>query len=136
MIKTVLSFSGIAIGILVIFLLSKYSIFSGHIGIEFVLITIAIIFLILGMYLSKRKKGTTTQVPIKNLREQLKAYKISDREYEILQKIAEGYSNREIGEQLFISENTIKTHVSSLFQKLNVKRRTQAIQKAKELQIL
>lgn len=61
---------------------------------------------------------------------------LSKREYEILVKISEGLSNREIAEKLFVSESTIKSHASNLFVKLNVKRRTQAIQKAKEWNIL
>ena len=57
---------------------------------------------------------------------------ITPREYEILGLIAEGLSNREIAERLFVSENTVKTHSSRLFDKLNAKRRTQAVQLAKE----
>ena len=57
---------------------------------------------------------------------------ITPRELEILQAIAEGLSNREIADKLFVSENTVKTHSSRLFEKLNAKRRTQAVQIAKE----
>ncbi|NJO00897.1 MAG: DNA-binding response regulator, partial [Bacteroidia bacterium] len=61
---------------------------------------------------------------------------LSNREYEILGLIAQGYSNQEIADQLFISLPTVKTHSSNLFSKLDVKRRTQAVQRAKELNIL
>ena len=64
------------------------------------------------------------------------ALEISKREYEVLQKIADGLSNKEIAEALFLSESTIKTHVSSLLVKLDAKRRTQAVQIAKSLQII
>ena len=57
---------------------------------------------------------------------------ITPRELEILTAIAEGLSTREIAEKLFVSENTVKTHASRLFDKLNAKRRTQAVQIAKE----
>jgi DNA-binding CsgD family transcriptional regulator len=57
---------------------------------------------------------------------------ITPRELEILQAIAAGLSNREIAEKLFVSENTVKTHSSRLFDKLQAKRRTQAVQIAKE----
>ena len=57
---------------------------------------------------------------------------ITPRELEILQAIAAGMSNREIAEKLFVSENTVKTHSSRLFDKLQAKRRTQAVQIAKE----
>lgn len=56
---------------------------------------------------------------------------ISPRELEVLQLMADGYSNHEIAERLFVSLNTIKTHSSRLFEKLEVKRRTQAVEKAK-----
>jgi DNA-binding CsgD family transcriptional regulator len=61
---------------------------------------------------------------------------ITPRELEILGLIAEGLSNREIGERLFVSENTVKTHSSRLFEKLDVSRRTQAVQKGKELGLI
>ncbi|MFI5218476.1 MAG: response regulator transcription factor [Bacteroidia bacterium] len=61
---------------------------------------------------------------------------ISSRELEVLQLMAEGLSNHEIGERLFVSLNTIKTHTSRLFEKLEVKRRTQAIEKAKRLALI
>ena len=57
---------------------------------------------------------------------------ITPREHEILQLIAAGLSNREIAERLYVSENTVKTHSSRLFDKLQAKRRTQAVQIAKE----
>ena len=57
---------------------------------------------------------------------------ITPRELEILAAIAEGLSTREIAEKLFVSENTVKTHSSRLFEKLNAKRRTQAVQIAKD----
>jgi len=57
---------------------------------------------------------------------------ITPRELEILEVMAAGYSNREIAERLFVSENTVKTHAGRLFEKLSARRRTQAVQRAKE----
>jgi NarL family two-component system response regulator LiaR len=57
---------------------------------------------------------------------------ITRRELEILQLIAAGLSNREIAERLYVSENTVKTHSGRLFEKLDAKRRTQAVQRGKE----
>jgi NarL family two-component system response regulator LiaR len=57
---------------------------------------------------------------------------ITPRELEILEAMAAGLSNREIGERLFVSENTVKTHAARLFDKLSARRRTQAVQLAKE----
>ena len=57
---------------------------------------------------------------------------ITPRELEILEAMAAGLSNREIGERLFVSENTVKTHAARIFEKLSARRRTQAVQLAKE----
>lgn len=57
---------------------------------------------------------------------------ITRRELEILEAIAAGLSNREIAEKLFVSENTVKTHAARVLDKLNARRRTQAVQLAKE----
>ena len=61
---------------------------------------------------------------------------ITPRELEILGLIAQGLSNREIGERLFVSENTVKTHTSRLFEKLGVNRRVQAVQKGREWRLI
>ena len=61
---------------------------------------------------------------------------ITKRELEILSLIASGLSNREIAEKLFVSENTVKTHSSRLFEKMNAKRRTQAVQIGKEVGLI
>jgi DNA-binding CsgD family transcriptional regulator len=57
---------------------------------------------------------------------------ITPRELEILEAMAAGLSNREIGARLFVSENTVKTHAARLFEKLSARRRTQAVQLGKE----
>jgi ATP/maltotriose-dependent transcriptional regulator MalT len=61
---------------------------------------------------------------------------ITPRELEILGLIAGGLSNREIAARLFVSENTVKTHSSRVFDKLGAKRRTQAVQLGKELGLI
>lgn len=61
---------------------------------------------------------------------------ITARELEVLEQIASGLSNREIAERLYVSENTVKTHSARVFAKLNVKRRTQALQLAKEAHLI
>jgi NarL family two-component system response regulator LiaR len=67
---------------------------------------------------------------------ELNKLNLSKRELEVLQLMAEGLSNQEIAASLFVSLNTIKTHSSKLFEKLDVKRRTQAVEKAKRLSII
>jgi Response regulator containing a CheY-like receiver domain and an HTH DNA-binding domain len=66
---------------------------------------------------------------------ELKKLNLTTREYEVLQLITQGYRNAEIAEKLFLSLSTVKTHVSNLFVKMDVKTRTQAVEKANRLRI-
>ena len=102
---------------------------------------VAAIFAALGVWLGLRMTGRTTEKEIVVVREtrpfvvdqaRLEQLGITPREYEILTHIAAGKSTREIAETLFVSENTVKTHSSRLFTKLDARRRTQAVQIAKE----
>lgn len=61
---------------------------------------------------------------------------LTPRELEILQLMADGLSNREIAERVFVSENTVKTHSSRVFDKLGARRRTQAVQLGKSLRLI
>jgi DNA-binding CsgD family transcriptional regulator len=61
---------------------------------------------------------------------------LSKRELEILSLLAQGHSNQEIAAKLFVSLSTVKTHIQNLFEKLDVKRRTQAVEKAKRLNLI
>jgi two-component system, NarL family, response regulator LiaR len=108
---------------------------------------IALIFMALGIWLTlklaKPKIVLQTKVVEKeifitkpenfelNLKE-VERLGLSKRELEVLDLMSEGLSNQEIAERLFVSLNTIKTHCSNLFVKLDVKRRTQAVEKAKK----
>ena len=67
---------------------------------------------------------------------QVEALGLTPRELEMLELVAAGWSNREIAEKGFVSENTVKTHLSRVFDKLGAKRRTQAVQRGKELGLL
>lgn len=134
--KTIFVFSSLIISLLILFKLGKYSYVSGDVSLEIVIALIAIVFFIIGVYINKRtlreQKKSSTVIDYKKI-EQLG---ISKREYEVLVQISNGLSNKEIADRLFVSESTIKTHVSNLLVKLDAKRRTQAVQKAKNLQIL
>jgi DNA-binding CsgD family transcriptional regulator len=66
----------------------------------------------------------------------LSQLELSKRELEILNLMARGHSNEEIASKLFVSLSTVKTHNQNLFEKLNVKRRTQAIEKARRLKLI
>lgn len=61
---------------------------------------------------------------------------ISDCELEVLEQVAKGLSNQQIADTLFVSVNTVKTHLKNLYEKLEVKRRTQAVEKARELKLI
>ncbi|MEM6721864.1 MAG: response regulator transcription factor [Bacteroidota bacterium] len=135
--KTIFIFGVLIISLLTLFQLSKYSIFSGNKSLEYIIAAIAIVFFFVGLYINKRKSSLETSVPTTEINTQkIEDVGLSKREYEVLCKLAKGHSNKEIASLLFVSESTIKTHVSNVYTKLDVKRRTQAIQKAKELQIL
>jgi DNA-binding CsgD family transcriptional regulator len=106
---------------------------------------IALLFAVLGIWLGlKLTKNKETiivrEVPAPQsftLNEtRLRELGITRRELEILGLIAGGLSNREIAEKLFVSENTVKTHSSRLFEKLSARRRTQAVQVGKELGLI
>lgn len=107
---------------------------------------IALLFTALGIWLALKlnKPKIETKVIEKavivndfNFNETAMAYLgLSKRELDVLQLMAEGLSNQEIAERLFVSLNTIKTHTSNLFEKLGVKRRTQAVEKAKRLSLI
>lgn len=68
-------------------------------------------------------------------KEEINNLNLSSRELEVLALVAQGMSNSEIAEKLFLSLSTIKTHVSNLFVKMDVKRRTQLIEKSRRLKI-
>ncbi len=117
--------------------------------------TIALLFTLLGVWLSRKifspKKETQIIEKEKIVEKEIfitgtqpfvlnkKAFEETDlsaRELEVLELIAKGLSNQEIASALFVSVNTIKTHVTNLFYKLEVTRRTQAVEKAKKLSII
>ncbi len=110
---------------------------------------IALTFAALGIWLGLKLTGTKQMIVVKEVpvavaaggpfiadekkREDLG---ITRREFEILELIAQGMSNREIAEKLYVSENTVKTHSSRVFDKLGARRRTQAVQLGKEFGLL
>jgi len=82
------------------------------------------------------KEVTPAAGPFVASAEQLDRTGLTPREHEILGLIADGLSNREIAQRLFLSENTVKTHSSRLFAKLEVSRRVQAVSKGRALGLL
>jgi DNA-binding CsgD family transcriptional regulator len=108
---------------------------------------IAATFAVLGIWLGLKLTGRQQRVVIREVpaparepfvpdQRKRKELGITRRELEILELITKGMSNREIAEKLFVSENTVKTHSSRVFDKLGAKRRTQAVQLGKEFGLL
>lgn len=108
----------------------------GDTSIEVLIAGVAVVFLFIGLYINKKRANSLLTKPTEVDPTKIKQLGISDREYQVLLEISKGLSNKEIGEKLYVSESTVKTHVSNLLVKLNAKRRTQAIQRAKELHII
>ncbi len=139
MLKIVIRFGLIIAALLILFQLSKVSLFIPDMSRDLILGLVGAAFIGLGIYLGlKFRKVEVVEVgpDFEIDQKQIEHLGLTEREMEVLQLIAEGYSNGEIGDRLFLSENTIKTHVSNLFVKLDVKRRTQAVTRAKELRII
>lgn len=134
--KTIFVFSALIIALLVLFQISKYSIISGGIKTELVITSIAVVAFFIGAVINKKAIKPSEETTSEINHQKIKELEITSREYEVLELIAKGFSNKEIAATLFLSESTIKTHVSNLLNKLNAKRRTQAIQIAKELEII
>jgi DNA-binding CsgD family transcriptional regulator len=108
---------------------------------------IALLFAVLGIWLGLKLTKTKETVVVREVllpaqtsftlnEVRLRELGITRRELEILELIAHGLSNREIAEKLFVSENTVKSHSSRLFDKLSARRRTQAVQVGKELGLI
>jgi ATP/maltotriose-dependent transcriptional regulator MalT len=108
---------------------------------------VALLFASLGIWLGLKLTKNKETLVIKEVRvaahepftvneARMRELGITRRELEILELISRGLSNREIAEQLFVSENTVKTHSSRLFDKLSARRRTQAVQLGKEFGLI
>ena len=113
---------------------------------EIFIFSISIVFMGLGIFLSRRFKGKEQQqivivnVPVAEEftanQSEIDRIGLSKREMEVLRLISEGLSNEEIGDKLSLAVPTIKSHISRLFEKLEVNRRTMAIEKARRLRII
>jgi DNA-binding CsgD family transcriptional regulator len=143
--KRILTYAALGGVLIALLKLIEYQHFVRAYPTEIYVGLVALIFAVIGIYLGLR--WTRETVVVKEVRvreggpfvlntENLKELGITQREHEILTLIAQGLSNREIGEKLFVSENTVKTHSSRLFEKMSVNRRVQAVQKGKDLGLI
>lgn len=133
-----LGFGILIASLLVLFQLARYSHMRTNWGTEIWIAVISLVFFGIGIFISRKYlpviRKETVQKEIDPA--QVNKLGLSRREYEILGLINDGLSNQQIADKLFVSENTVKKHVSNLFLKLDVQRRTEAIKKAKDLNII
>lgn len=134
MIKIAVRFGLLALALIGLLYLSKYSLFMRDRGQEVMIAVIALALIGLGILISGYVKKQNNPDEIDKAK--IKKLGISQREYEVLSLINEGKSNLQIAELLFISESTVKTHVSNLLVKLDAKRRTEAVTQAKKMNII
>ncbi len=142
-IRTIL-FYGLALGLLLASLQTlRYRLLLVDHSQELYFGLIAAFFAAIGLWLGRRVaiQRKETQPPAQpldaaTLERTLTELRITQREYEVLQLIAQGLSNQEIASKMFVSLNTIKTHTSNLFSKLDAQRRTQAVERARALGLI
>ena len=138
--QVVIGFGLLITALLILFRVANFYHINNASFDDFWIAAFSLLFLVIGILLS-RKLFTKTivvnqQQPAVINYDQLVQSGISKREAEILLLIHGGLSNQQIADKLFVSENTIKKHISNIFQKLQVERRTEAIKKALELSII
>lgn len=142
----VIGFGLLILCLLILFRIGEINFEKGNIRLEVIVAIVAFIFFSVGLYFNYRSRKnsnthsardlTTNQITTIIDYEQIKKYGLTQREHDVLVKMSEGLSNQEIAAALFLSESTVKTHVSNILFKLDAKRRTEAIRIAKEKKIL
>lgn len=113
-----------------------YAHFARFRSIELYVLVVALAFLGLGVYIGVRVIAPPRPPPPPGNPEAQAGLGITPAELAVLQELAAGHSNKEIAQHLGISPNTVKTHVARLFEKLGARRRTEAINRARELGIV
>lgn len=137
--RTVLIYGASLAGLIALLKYVEYKYLLRDFSLEFYVGVLAIAFTGLGIWVGPKLLRRKIHVVSPNFvfdESILQRLGISKREHEVLELMARGQSNQEIAESLFVSVNTVKTHLSNLFLKLEVSRRTQAIQKAKILGLI
>jgi len=104
--------------------------------VEIYIVLVALGFAVLGIWAGLRLARRPASATFEKNEAALATLAITPREQEVLALVAAGKSNKEIARELGVSPNTVKTQLASLYQKLAVERRTQAVQKARELALI
>ncbi len=103
---------------------------------EAYVLIIALLFTALGIWAGRRLSGGAVTETFRRNQKALDYLGISNRELQVLELLGKGHSNQEIADRIFVSTNTVKTHLTHLYEKLEVNRRTQAVKKAHDLQLI
>jgi DNA-binding NarL/FixJ family response regulator len=114
----------------------QYQYFSKTYSVEIYVVLIALGFASLGIWVGQRLTMQKPRGPFERNRAALKSLGISERELQVLEALADGQSNKQIGRTLDISPNTVKTHVAKLYGKLQVNGRVRAIEEARSLHLI
>ena len=148
--RTILLFGLLITALLFLFQLGKYRISFSDYTSEIVIAITSIVFFFAGIYYTRQRKITpvepspenqtaTPAVSVDNTMpdyDKIRELGLSSRELDVLQELVKGHTNKQMADNLFISESTVKTHLSNLFNKLNVSNRTQAIIRSEELKLV
>ncbi|MFT5724821.1 MAG: DNA-binding CsgD family transcriptional regulator [Bacteroidia bacterium] len=131
--KALLIYGLVCAAVILVINTAKFTVFAGLLRFEMYIGIAGIVFTLFGIYLGmqwvsfKSKSKSPFELKLQN-----NSVGLSPRELEVLQHMAGGLTNQEIADRLFVSLPTIKTHTSNIYQKMDVKRRTQAIHQAVE----
>lgn len=141
--QVVIAFGLLVTALMLLFQLAQWRIGYAPDKVEWIIAGFSLLFLAIGIVLSRKLFSKTVIITESKITfavatetinpEKLQEKGLSKREAEIMELINDGLSNQQIGEKLFISEHTVKKHISNIFLKLNVERRTEAVKRAKEL---
>ena len=134
--KTIIIFSALSAGLMILFHLQRYTFFHNNSYRDYFLVFSGCVFVLIGIFIHKLWHRISEDNDEAFDEEALERTGISKQEYKVLLLMADGLSNVDIGQTLFISESTVKSHVSSILSKLNARRRTQAVRIARDLNIL
>ncbi len=139
--KTILLYGAALAALIAILKLIEYRFFFRDISLELYIGLVAVLFVIVGVWAGRKLTQPKIEVLIPPAdfqidETELRRRGITRREYEVLELIDLGLSNKEIAEKLFVSASTVKSHTSNIFAKLDVRRRTEALRRAKELRLL
>ncbi|GAB5527950.1 MAG: hypothetical protein Roseis2KO_58220 [Roseivirga sp.] len=135
--QTILIFGGLAAAIALLFQLSKLTILNSQDASDVFIIIAGCLFILIGFFINRflNSNSTVKAVSPGNTPSDYRA-DLSKQEHRVLLLMADGLSNMEIATSLFISESTVKTHVSRVLGKFNAKRRTEAVKIGRDLGII